>query len=330
MAVSTEPRRTEGDEVVENNEEDQKTPVVPYKRQIVWRNVFVFIYLHAASLYGIYLAIFYAKWGSILLALGGLPMSGLGSSAGAHRLWCHRAYKAKLPLRIFLMLCNCLSLQNDLYVWTRDHRLHHKYSDTDADPHNINRGFFFAHVGWLLCKKHPEVMRKGKTIDCSDVLQDPVVAFQRKYYVPMVALFCFAIPIYMPMAFFGESFWNAMFINGILRYVISLHMTWLVNSAAHTWGYRPYDRHIRPTDNPALAMAMFGEGFHNYHHTFPSDYATSEYGDILNPATTFIHMMAKIGQAYDLKSPSRDALTKRVLRTGDPSQSYFKVFSNRV
>lgn len=70
--------------------------------------------------------------------------------------------------------------KNDIYEWSRDHRVHHKFSETDADPHNARRGFFFAHVGWLLCKKHPEVIRRGKTIDMSDVLQDPIVAFQRK------------------------------------------------------------------------------------------------------------------------------------------------------
>lgn len=71
-------------------------------------------------------------------------------------------------------------VQNDIYEWSRDHRVHHKFSETDADPHNAHRGFFFAHVGWLLCKKHPEVIRRGKTVDMSDLLQDPIVVYQRK------------------------------------------------------------------------------------------------------------------------------------------------------
>jgi len=63
----------------------------------------------------------------------------------------------------------------------RDHRVHHRYTDTDADPHNSNRGFFFSHVGWLLMKKHPEVIRRGRRIDMSDVLADPIVTFGIKY-----------------------------------------------------------------------------------------------------------------------------------------------------
>jgi Fatty-acid desaturase len=62
----------------------------------------------------------------------------------------------------------------------RDHRVHHKFSETDADPHNSHRGFFFAHVGWLMQTKHPEVLRNGKMIDMTDILEDPVVAFHQK------------------------------------------------------------------------------------------------------------------------------------------------------
>jgi len=67
-----------------------------------------------------------------------------------------------------------------MWVWVRDHRLHHKYSDTDADPHNAQNGFFFSHVGWLLTKKHPQVIEKGKGIDMSDLDADPVVMFQKR------------------------------------------------------------------------------------------------------------------------------------------------------
>ena len=68
------------------------------------------------------------------------------AALGAHRLWCHRAYKANFGLRLFLSLAHVLALQNDVYEWSRDHRAHHRYSDTDADPHNSRRGFFFSHV----------------------------------------------------------------------------------------------------------------------------------------------------------------------------------------
>lgn len=109
-----------------------------------------------------------------------LIISEIGITAGAHRLWTHKAYKAKLPLQIILMLMNSVAFQNTAISWVRDHRLHHKFSDTDADPHNANRGFFFSHMGWLLVKKHPEVLKKGKQIDMSDIESNPVLVFQKK------------------------------------------------------------------------------------------------------------------------------------------------------
>lgn len=72
------------------------------------------------------------------------------------------------------------SFQNSIYDWVRDHRVHHKFSETDADPHNSKRGFFFSHVGWLMQKKHPEVISKGKLVDLSDITNDPYLAFHTK------------------------------------------------------------------------------------------------------------------------------------------------------
>ena len=246
-------------------------------------------------------------------------MGGLGITAGAHRLWAHKTYKAKFPLRMMLMIFNCMAFENDIYEWSRDHRVHHKYSETDADPHNAVRGFFFSHIGWLLCKKHPEVMRKGPSIDCSDLLQDPVIRFQRRYYLPLVATFCFIVPTMVPVFLFGESVWNAFFVAAILRYVFLLNMTWLVNSAAHMWGNRPYDHTINPSENMLVTVGAIGEGFHNYHHTFPWDYAASEFGVKYNISTMFIDFMAKIGWAYDRKVVSREVIRLRKLRTGEDS-----------
>jgi stearoyl-CoA desaturase (Delta-9 desaturase) len=67
-----------------------------------------------------------------------------------------------------------------VYEWVRDHRVHHKYSETDADPHNAKRGFFFSHVGWLLCRKHPMITEKGSGISLKDLTEDKIVMFQKK------------------------------------------------------------------------------------------------------------------------------------------------------
>ncbi|XP_024938272.1 acyl-CoA Delta(11) desaturase isoform X2 [Cephus cinctus] len=291
-----------------------------YVRRIVWRNVIIFAYLHLASLYGIYLAITSAKLMTLIFAFALYQCSGLGITAGAHRLWAHRSYKAKWQLRLILTVFNTLAFQDSAIDWARDHRVHHKYSETDADPHNAKRGFFFAHVGWLLCRKHPDVKEKGEGIDMSDLESDPILAFQRKYYIYLMPVICFMLPTVIPVYLWNETWTNAYFIPAILRYTFTLNMTWLVNSAAHLFGGKPYDKFINPAENKSVAIVALGEGWHNYHHVFPWDYKTAELGNYrYNLTTAFIDFFARIGWAYDLKSVSSDMVRRRVERTGDGS-----------
>ncbi|XP_041987635.1 acyl-CoA Delta12-desaturase-like isoform X2 [Aricia agestis] len=152
--------------------------------QIVWRNVIAFIYLHVAVAYAIYLAFTKAKVQTVIFSFILSNVSGLGITAGAHRLWAHKAYKARWPLRLFLACLQTIAFQNHIYEWVRDHRAHHKFSETDADPHNAKRGFFFSHIGWLMVRKHRDVIEKGASVDMSDLKKDPIVMFQKKHIGP--------------------------------------------------------------------------------------------------------------------------------------------------
>ncbi|KAL0274795.1 UNVERIFIED_CONTAM: hypothetical protein PYX00_002834 [Menopon gallinae] len=289
-----------------------------HKMKIVWRNVILFVYLHLAALYGLYLSLMSAKLYTTMLAYVLYIMGGLGITAGAHRLWAHKSYSAKLPLKIILMIFNSLAFQNSIYEWARDHRVHHKYSETDADPHNAKKGIFFSHIGWLLVKKHPDVISKGKNIDLSDLENDPVVAFQRKYYKRLMVLICFVIPTCIPVYCWGETWSNSFFVATLLRYTVTLNVTWFVNSIAHFIGSKPYDSTMNPVQNLFVSIGALGEGWHNYHHVFPWDYKTAELGNYsTNFTTAFIDFMAKIGWAYDMKTVSPEMIMKRAKRTGD-------------
>ncbi|XP_054655213.1 stearoyl-CoA desaturase b [Dunckerocampus dactyliophorus] len=287
-------------------------------RRLVWRNIFLMLLLHTGALYGVFLipaaSALTLAWTAVCLFI-----SALGITAGAHRLWSHRTYKASSPLKVFLALGNSMAFQNDIYEWARDHRVHHKYSETDADPHNAKRGFFFAHIGWLLMRKHPDVIAKGRKVDLSDLKADKVVMFQRRHYQLSVVLLCFLVPMLVPWYLWGESLLVGYFLPGLLRYTVVLNATWLVNSAAHMWGNRPYDRTINPRENALVAFSAVGEGFHNFHHTFPFDYATSEFGCRLNLTTAFIDLMCFLGLASERKTASKEMIAARVKRTGDGS-----------
>ncbi|XP_041866744.1 stearoyl-CoA desaturase b [Melanotaenia boesemani] len=317
-------KQLNGDAMVENSTVDDvfddtyKAKAQKPPRILVWRNIILMSALHFGALYGLVL-IPSASNSTLAWTAVCYLLSALGVTAGAHRLWSHRSYKASFPLRVFLALANSMAFQNDIYEWARDHRVHHKYSETDADPHNAMRGFFFSHIGWLLVRKHPDVIEKGQKMELSDLKADEVVMFQRRHYKLCVVILCFLVPMLVPWYFWGESLLVGYFVPGLLRYAVVLNATWLVNSAAHIWGNRPYDMTINPRENPFVAFSAVGEGFHNYHHTFPFDYATSEFGCKLNVTTAFIDLMCFMGLAKDCKRVSKEMIIARMKRTGDSS-----------
>ena len=282
---------------------------------LVWRNAIIFAILHVLYIYGFYLSLAKTRWSSWLFVYCYAVLGGLGITAGAHRLWSHRSYKARMPLRIFLMLCNCIAGQNDLIEWCRDHRLHHKTSETDADPHNSNRGWFFAHIGWLLHRKHPKVIEKGLQLDLSDLYADPVLIFQKKHYWSLASFCGFGLPMAVCYFYFNETLFDSLCIS-VWRYVTSLHCTWFVNSAAHIWGTQDYDANIEPRESGLVSLGALGEGFHNYHHTFPYDYSTSEHGGYINLTTIFIDVMSLFGLAHSLRTVDPKLINKRRARTG--------------
>lgn len=110
-------------------------------------------------------------------------MGSYGISSGSHRLWAHKSYKANKKMQAMLLFFQTIAFQNCVIEWVRDHRVHHKFSDTNADPHNASRGFFFSHMGWLMCRKHPDVRKYGARVDMSDLESEPWLRFQRKYVV---------------------------------------------------------------------------------------------------------------------------------------------------
>jgi len=243
------------------------------------------------------------KYETFLFAFLLWPITGLGITAGVHRLWSHRSYKAGKFMRFLLMMFNSIANQGSIMHWARNHRVHHKHSETDADPHNATRGFFFAHMGWLYVKKHPEVISEGRKLDFSDLEEDGFVMFQKKTDPWFAFVMCFFFPAFVANYFWAEPFWNAFWVAGCLRYVVVLHYTWLVNSAAHFFGDHPYDGESWTAENAFVSLASCGEGWHNWHHRFPYDYAASEFGvsSQFNPTKLFIDVFAFFGLAWDLK-----------------------------
>ncbi|KAH8260578.1 hypothetical protein KR038_007184, partial [Drosophila bunnanda] len=286
--------------------------------KLVWSNIILFVTAHTLSVYGLWLLFVESTWITFLTIIPAFILTGVGISGGAHRLFAHRTFKANTQLKLLLLFLDTLAFQGAVYYWARDHRLHHKYTETDADPYNSERGWWYAHIGWLCCRKHPEVKAKGQQIDLSDLESDPLVMFQKKYYHILMPLICFVLPTVLPMWLWGETLRTSFNVMCVLRWVLSLNLVWSLNSSAHIFGTRCYDRNISPTNERFLIWLKLGEGYHNYHHTFPWDYKSAEAGHFSNDFTTkFIELFVKIGWAYDLKSVPTELVRRRVQRTGD-------------
>ncbi|KAK9884972.1 hypothetical protein WA026_009204 [Henosepilachna vigintioctopunctata] len=309
-----------------NFDQSYKTLWGYFEQEIKWNNVILLGVMHLYTL-KIFLMLRPEIWHLIVWGLFCGSIGGFGVTAGVHRYFTHRCFKANLPLRIILMLAFSSSGQNTIYDWVRDHRVHHKFSETDADPHNAKRGFFFAHCGWLMLKKHPDVVTKGKIVDCSDLLNDPVVLFQQRYFLPLKLLFCFVIPVIIPVYFWGWEVGGCID-AAIGKWVLLLNCTWSVNSVAHLWGTKPYNKEISPVESRTVSFLSMGEGWHNYHHTFPWDYKAAELSYSWNITTFFIDVFAKMGWAYDLRQPSLDLVERVARKAGDGS--HFKWGHNVV
>ena len=268
-----------------------------FKTEINWFMCFYLLGTHILALFG-FLRCSWSEFGQAVILY---QICGYGVTAGMHRLWSHKSYKAKTPTRFVLMLLASMTNQGSIYHWCRDHRVHHKFSDTEADPHDINRGFFYAHMGWLMLKKDKPVKDAGKQLNCSDLLDDWVVALNHKLNPVWDQFWCFVVPGIYGYYCMG-SFLNGFLIFGAFRWVMEVHATWCVNSVAHTFGYRPY-KDIKPSESFVTSLLANGEGWHNWHHAFPFDYATSEDGVLLqwNNTKFLIDCLSVVGQTYDFK-----------------------------
>ncbi|XP_045447411.1 stearoyl-CoA desaturase 5-like [Melitaea cinxia] len=303
---------------IDFNKELAKYEAMKFTPRIRWPDLIVQVSLHLVTMYGFYLILIgEVMFLTTIFAFAVIYTSGFGITAGVHRLWSHRSYRATLPLRILLAILFTITGQRDIYTWALDHRVHHKYSDTVADPHDIRRGFWFAHVGWLVLTPHPAVENRRAALRKTsvDLIDDPVVRYQKLFFIPLFLLLNILLPVGIPIYFWGETPLNSFVISFVTRFTVTLNIAFSVNSFAHLYGNKPYDRFINPVENPMVSLAALGEGWHNYHHVFPWDYRTSEYGR-LNISTKFIDAFAKIGWAYDLKAATNTMIEKRAARSG--------------
>ena len=233
-------------------------------------------------------------------------LNGIGIGSGYHRLWSHRTYEAHPALKWFLAVMGGMALQNSIIVWSALHRVHHRdVDDNDRDPYSIGRGFWFAHIGWML-RDYP-----SGDVDYSivkDLQRDPVADWQHRWYWTLVWTTNLGLPLFL--GWLTGDMLGMLLLAGVLRLVLSHHVTFFINSLAHIWGRQPYTDENSARDQHFLALITYGEGYHNYHHMFQNDYRCVIRWWHLDIMKWFISTCALLG----LVSNRKRAPTFKVLR----------------
>ena len=228
---------------------------------------------------------------------------GLSVTAGYHRLFAHKTYQAAWPVRLFLLVFGAGALENSVLNWAADHRIHHAHVDHDRDPYNITKGFWWAHIGWIFFQAEPI----PRTV-VRDLSEDPLVVWQDKYYKWIGLGVALGIPLLVGVL--TGRVLGCMLIGGVLRIVVSHHGTFFINSLCHMIGGQPYSREHSARDSAIMAVLAFGEGYHNYHHSFPFDYRNGVKVWQFDPAKWMIWTLSRVGLARDLRRAPEAAVLK--------------------
>lgn len=219
-------------------------------------------------------------------------------TVGYHRLFSHLSFKAKWPVKLFTLIFGACAFENSCLDWSSDHRRHHKHVDHDEDPYDISKGFFWAHIGWLLFKLNPEPPMDN----VADLKKDKLVMWQHKW-VHWIGL---VVGLILPAVFgYAWAGWSGalggFLIAGVLRVVVAQHCTFFINSLCHTVGRQPYSTKHSARDSAIMAFLTFGEGYHNYHHEFQHDYRNGVKPWQWDPSKWTIWTLSKLGLVDGLR-----------------------------
>ncbi len=267
-----------------------------------WGNL-PFLILHLGCLLAFWTGVTPAALAIMILTL--VPRM-FGLTAGYHRYFSHRSFKTSRGFQWVLALLGASSIQKDPLWWAAHHRHHHRFADTDFDAHSPSRrGFFWSHVGWVLCKKNADLKPNALV---PDFMAYPELVYLNRHQktVPLIYLgLIIVLGFYLEKAFpdlrtsaLTTVVWG-FFISTILLH----HATFFVNSASHIWGSRRFKTPDTSRNNWWVALLTMGEGWHNNHHRFPSSERQGFYWWELDMTHLGLKLLSFLGLVWDLKSP---------------------------
>jgi stearoyl-CoA desaturase (Delta-9 desaturase) len=278
--------------------------VPPVDDGVVWSTVAGLGVIHGLGVVGLIYVIRHPSIPTLVLAGVLYAVSGLSITAGYHRLFAHRSYRASTPVRWFFLAFGAATFQNSALAWSADHRAHHADTDGPDDPHAITKSAWWAHAGWLLHARtaSADVARLG------DLWAVRSIRLQRRFY-PVIAI---ALGLGLPTAIastWGDP-WGGLLVAGFLRSAVLLQATFCVNSLAHTLGRRTYDDQTSARDSTITSLITFGEGYHSYHHRFPFDYRNGVSRWAYDPSKWLIWSLARLRLVNKTRTASQHNIAR--------------------
>ena len=219
-------------------------------------------------------------------------LSNISATAAYHRLWSHNSYEASTPLQIFYLIFATMASQSSALWWAKAHRTHHRLEEQPGDPYNIKKGFYNAHIGWLVYGNDEKEKEEINKTSIEDLKKNKLLVFQHNYYIYLWILL-FVISFMIPVLFWNESYLNSI-LSSFIRIFVVLHSTWMVNSWAHSCGTNYYNNNLGTCESDLVSVVCMGDGWHSYHHRYPKDYRGSE-DYKYNPTRSFINFTKLLG-----------------------------------
>ncbi|KAK7197511.1 stearic acid desaturase [Novymonas esmeraldas] len=233
----------------------------------------------------------------------------VGVTTGYHRLFSHTSFTAGQSMQWMCAYMGAGAFQGSIKWWARNHRIHHKFTDTSKDPYDARRGFFFTHFGWFVMRMDYDLLGDA---DVSDLKDNLVVDFQRKYFGVIAAMTGVLIPLMVAGATTGD--WVGAFFWVVWLKIFLVHQfSFFINSLAHTdWfgSTQPYADETTPHDSIVCALVTFGEGYHNFHHQFPGDYRNGYRWDHFDMTKWYIALLHFTGFCDGLLRVPRDVIDR--------------------
>lgn len=272
----------------------------PPRRKTRWVGVILFTSMTLGSL----IAPFYIYYNpltttEIVLFWVYFLATSFSITVGYHRLFAHATYKAHPIIQFLLLFFGAATYEQSAIKWSSQHRQHHQFTDTDLDPHDSTKGFWYCHVGWIIFYKH--VMNRANV---KDLFNSPLILNQHRYY----NLWAFTSGILIPMLIgyaIGKPL-SVFIVCVMLRMFLVINTAFLINSYAHMVGSNAINPKESARDHWLGAIITNGEGYHSFHHKFPNDYRNGYMWYHYDPTKWIIFLLSKIGLASDLKrTPER-------------------------